>query len=268
MGLGVALFAGTACAGPVLRSGFGAADDEAAAFVLAGGREAVTLGVAGKNLDQARLVGAAEAASAPVADPVSRLVVFRASRVLGEGLPLASAAPGAGELREAGGGATHAIRERVEQVGGRYLPFTLLRLTAPGAPPKPGTPLLDAGGNVAAVAHQPAGGREFYALPVEVVRRVVEDARDGAVSKAWIGIVLKPESRSNRVERVVAGSPAAAAGARPGDVITEVGGRRVDDYGDAVNAFYLLRPGAAVKMKVRRGSAEVMLDLTPRVAGS
>lgn len=268
LGLGLALLISHATAAPGLSSSFGSEQAEAAAFVVAGGREAVTLGVAGKDLQQARLHGAGAALDANVVDPVSRLVIFRARGGLGSGLPLAASAPAGGVLKDAGGKGSYQIRDRVEQVGGRYLPFTLLRLTTDGAPPKPGTPLLDAGGRVVALTHQSAGKGLFYALPVEVVRRVLDDSRDGRVSKAWIGLVLNPESGSTKVERVVAGSPAAQAGVRAGDVLSEIGGRRLSDYGDAVNAFYLLQPGRPVRVKVRRGSADVMLELIPRAARS
>ncbi len=267
-GLAMLLVSAVAVAAPVLDSEFGAGRGEASAFILQGGREAVTLGVAGKDLQKAGLIGATAPVADTVSDPVSRLVVFQARGVFGSGLPLAAAAPGGGVLRDVSGDGVFRIRDRVEQVGGRYLPFTLLRLTSAGSPPRPGTPLLDAGGRVAAVAHQPAGERTFYALPVEVVSRVLEDARDGEVSKVWLGLVLSPESRSTKVERVVEGSPAAQAGLRAGDVLQEMGGRRLDDYGDAVNAFYLLRPDRKIRVKVRRGAGDVVLELTPRVAGS
>ena len=268
LGLGLALLISHAAAAPSLSSSFGSPQAEASAFVVAGGREAVTLGVAGKDLQQARLLGAGAAPEVSVVDPVSRLVVFRARAGLGSGLSLAAAAPRAGILKDAEGKARYQIRDRVQQVGGRYLPFTLLRVTTNGAAPRPGTPLLDPAGRVVALAHQAAGDGLFYALPVEVVRRVLDDSRDGSVSKAWIGLVLNPESGSTKVERVVAGSPAAEAGVRAGDVLREIGGRRLEDYGDAVNAFYFMRPGQSVRLKVRRGSADVMLELTPRVARS
>jgi S1-C subfamily serine protease len=264
LGLGLALLISHAAAATGLSSSFGSDQAEASAFVIAGGREAVTLGVAGKDLQRARLHGVGTAPRDSVVDPVSRLVVFRAGGGLGNGLRLAAVAPTGGVLKDGSGNRTFQIRDRVKQVGGRYLPFTLLRLSASGAAPRPGTPLLDAAGRVAALAHQPAGEGMFYALPVEVVGRVLEDSRDGTVSKAWIGLVLNPEGGSTKVERVVAGSPAAEAGVRAGDVLREIGGRRLDDYGDAVNAFYLLRPGQTVRVKIRRGAGEVMLELTPR----
>lgn len=268
LGLGLLLALDGAVAAPLLGSDFGSGGEEAVAFVTQGGREVVTMGVAGKDLNRARLIGAAAPVAGTVVDPVSRLVVFQAQGSLGSGFQLLVQAPFGGVLKDPSGNVVYRIRDRVKQVGGRYLPFTLLRLTAPGAPPKVGTPLLDTSGRVAAVAHQSAGDRMFYALPVEVVRRVLDDSRDGQVSKSWLGLVLTPKGGTARVERVVEGSPADVAGVRAGDVLLEMGGRRLADYGDAVNAFYLLRPDQRVRVRIRRGSGEVVLELTPVAAAS
>ena len=51
-----------------------------------------------------------------------------------------------------------------------------------------------------------------------------------------------------------------------GDVLVEVGGLKVADYGDAVNAFFLLRPGMQTRFKVKRGGAEKVMELTPAIA--
>lgn len=248
----------------LLRSGFGQENGEAVAFVVAGGREVVTLGVAGKDLASARLVDPGVNTARRVEDPVSRLVIFLADASTGKGgLRLAARSPAGGVLKRPGEGEPLRVVGKVDQVGGRYLPFHLIKLKVSGEIPSPGTPLLDQAGRVAAVVHQPAGGDELFALPAEVVSRVLEDARDGEISRAWLGVTLQPGSGEARVERVVPGSPAEAAGMRPGDVIREISGLRIDGYGDAVNAFFLLRPERPTRVKVRRGSGDVVLEVTP-----
>ncbi|RYD54484.1 MAG: RIP metalloprotease RseP [Sphingomonadales bacterium] len=61
------------------------------------------------------------------------------------------------------------------------------------------------------------------------------------------------------VGRVVAGSPAAAAGLQPGDKITALGGRSVDTYRDMVK-YTQLRPGEAVHIEYERAGAPLELD--------
>lgn len=67
-----------------------------------------------------------------------------------------------------------------------------------------------------------------------------------------------PEVRSLRD-----GSPAAAAGLRAGDVIVSIGGRRVGDYQDVIDACYALTPGDAVAFVVLRGLDDLSLDVVP-----
>jgi S1-C subfamily serine protease len=81
-----------------------------------------------------------------------------------------------------------------------------------------------------------------FAIPVDKVRRIVEELRSfGKVRPAWVGInamdLTAPVAqklgweRSDGVvvESVDAGSPAAAAGIRPGDLVAELGGTPVRD---------------------------------------
>ena len=82
-----------------------------------------------------------------------------------------------------------------------------------------------------------------FAIPVNMVRVVVESARGGsaAVRRPWFGAKLQPvtpdiaESLNLKrpagalVASIAAKSPAARAGLRPGDLITAVDGQPVDD---------------------------------------
>jgi S1-C subfamily serine protease len=76
-------------------------------------------------------------------------------------------------------------------------------------------------------------------------------------------LILRPDAAVPQVTRVQAGSPAAKAGVVPGDVLLEVGPRRLADYADAVNAFYFLRPGVGTPLRLKRGNQELQLTLTP-----
>lgn len=65
-----------------------------------------------------------------------------------------------------------------------------------------------------------------------------------------------------RVENVVAGSPAAAAGFRPGDLITAVNGRPVQE-GQEVTRIVVMSANDAVRFTVERGGRPVELTATP-----
>jgi regulator of sigma E protease len=73
-----------------------------------------------------------------------------------------------------------------------------------------------------------------------------------------VGVELRPA----RVAEVAAGSPAAAAGFRPGDLITEVDGRVIGDAGE-VTRKVSLSSGDPVRFTVERAGAEIQLVATP-----
>ncbi len=73
-----------------------------------------------------------------------------------------------------------------------------------------------------------------------------------------VGVELRPA----RVAEVTAGSPAAVAGFRTGDLITHIDGRLVEDAGE-VTRKVSLSSGDPVRFTVERGDTEVQIVATP-----
>ncbi len=65
-----------------------------------------------------------------------------------------------------------------------------------------------------------------------------------------------------RVAQVVPGSPAAAAGFKPGDVVSSVDGRRITDF-EQLSRYVKLRPGDSLRVDVERAGSVVPLTVTP-----
>lgn len=65
------------------------------------------------------------------------------------------------------------------------------------------------------------------------------------------------------IKEVLAESPAAAGGLKAADRLLTVDGRWTDSVADALTAASLIRPGGAVKLKVKRDGKEMMLSVTP-----
>ena len=203
-------------------------------------------------------------------DPVSSLSFLKV-----EG----GAAPNAMEWRSDAGGVVNAPLQAMtangpvkchatgwtQQVGTKILPLALLQVTFEQTVPLPGTPLLDPQGRVAAIVFQSAGtGKVGYAIPAEAVHRVQRDlANGGQLIRGYLGLSLRAEIKAPKVVKVLPNSPAAAAGIHAGDVLLEVGSRKISSYADAANAFFYLIPGQPVQVKLLRGTSKLEVTLTP-----
>lgn len=239
---------------------------QSVAFPVEDGRHFVAIAPPGQDPFGGRLMSDdREVAADCIPDTVSRIVVFRAQGPAFPPVPMReSIPPAAGFPIRTVGGEGGTTSGWVKQLGGKVLPLALVKVEYRDAVPPPGQPLLDDAGKLVAVSHQAAGGRGGYALPVEAVRRVLQSVfRDGRMVRAKLGLSLQPGSKEARVQRVLEGTPASKGGVKPADILLEVGGRSVSDYADAVNAFYFLRPGVSVRMKVRRGAEHLEFRITP-----
>ncbi len=145
-------------------------------------------------------------------------------------------------------------------------------------PGNSGGPLLNIEGRVVGINTAILGNAQGigFAIPVDRARKVIQDLlRYGQVHSAWIGAVtatITPEearrlslraSRGALVSRVFPGSPAQAAGLRPGDVITAVEGKPVDSR-EAFATFTATVPsGQPVQLTVLREGTNKAITIRP-----
>ncbi len=143
-----------------------------------------------------------------------------------------------------------------------------------------GGPLFGMDGGVVGVntaIYSPNGGSVGigFAIPSNLVRQVVADIRtNGRVDRGWLGAASQPLTPALAgglglvgvtgalIDDVQPQSPAERAGLRGGDVITAVNGQAVGDSRGLARAVGGSRPGAAVTLTVRRGSATQELQAT------
>ncbi len=123
-----------------------------------------------------------------------------------------------------------------------------------------------------------------FAIPINLARQVADQIRrSGHVARGYFGASAQdftPERADQLhvpfvagalVDGVTRGSPAAAAGLEPGDVIVEVAGKPIDGYRRLLSVVGLFRPGEKMKVAfVRRGRrADTVVTLAgPRDAGA
>jgi len=91
-------------------------------------------------------------------------------------------------------------------------------------------------------------------VPADAAHKQVRQYDQAPAQAQWSGV---------RVEEVLANTPAANAGIRPGDVIVGMGGRAVNGYAD-VDAAVAASGGRPLTIDIVRGGARARLRAAPR----
>jgi serine protease Do len=155
-----------------------------------------------------------------------------------------------------------------------------LQIDAPINPGNSGGPLFNQSGQVVGVdaaIYSPNGGSVGigFAIPSNVAKMVVAQLREhGTVQRGWLGVSMQPLTPSLAkaaglktekgviVNSIVENSPAAKAGVQQGDVITQFGGKAIEDTRDLAMAVANTKSGATAKMTVIRNGATMPLNVT------
>jgi serine protease Do len=172
------------------------------------------------------------------------------------------------------------ISAKARQIGaGPYDDF--LQTDAAINPGNSGGPLVNTRGEVIGIntAIVRGGSGIGFAIPASMAKRVASELLSkGRVIRGWLGVSLQPltpelaasfglkDPKGALVTEVMPESPAAAAGLRPGDVIVELNGKKVENPGDLARAVALAAPGRAARLTVWRDKQERALAVTPREA--
>ena len=148
-------------------------------------------------------------------------------------------------------------------------------------PGNSGGALIDVNGNLEGIntaIYSRSGGSMGigFAIPVSMAKIVLEGiVKEGQVRRGWIGVEpnnLSPELAETFgvkadtgviITGVLQAGPAAKAGIRPGDVITGVGDKKIDNVQELLTAVAGLKPGNASRFALRRGGDKMELDVTP-----
>ena len=134
--------------------------------------------------------------------------------------------------------------------GERHRLTGLIETSAALRPGDSGGPLLDSAGRVVGIdtAASPFGHRA-YAIPIASATRVTKQIVTGKASaRVHIGATafLGVQVQGTTVADVVPGSPAEAAGLKPGDVLISIGGKRVTGAAGITSAVLAHKPGQVV----------------------
>ena len=168
---------------------------------------------------------------------------------------------------------TGIVSARGRDIGaGQYDDF--LQIDAPINRGNSGGPTFDLTGHVVGVntaIYSPSGGSVGigFAVPSNTVRLIVADLMDdGKVDRGWLGVQIQPvdkdlaaalgldEARGAVVTDVSDGSPAAAAGLRPGGVVVAVDDTPVRGARDLARQIARTAPGEEVALTIWRDGSE------------
>jgi len=149
-----------------------------------------------------------------------------------------------------------------------------------------GGPLVDARGEVVGINTfliSPSGAFSGmgFAIPTQIVRPTVETLiRDGKVTHGYMGIGISDVTPENAkffnltdangavVSQVEPDSPAAKAGLKTGDVITELDGKKIADASELQMEVGQKKPGTAIKLGLLRDGKSMTLPVTLEAMGS
>jgi S1-C subfamily serine protease len=174
-----------------------------------------------------------------------------------------------GDSASAGTGRIAAAGRQVETPGG-YLIDNVFETDAVIEPATSGGPLLDATGRVVGITSRMPGADNAtgYAVPADTARDVVDKIEQaGKVVRPYIGLRGRTTDGGVRVQSVDSGGPCDRAGLHPGDVVEEIDGNHVSDFGELLAEVERHDPGDTVELSVlrdgSRGDIAVRLQERP-----
>ncbi len=146
-----------------------------------------------------------------------------------------------------------------------------LQLDAPINPGNSGGPTFNLKGEVVAINTaivSPTGGSVGigFAIPSEIVQRIVTDLRDkGHIDRGWLGVSVQDipgDGGGVAIASVERNGPAAKSGLRSGDVVRAVNGEKVETARGLIRAVAAAPPGGSVRLSVRRQGRDVDVSVT------
>src|SRR6266852_5899993 len=151
---------------------------------------------------------------------------------------------------------------------GRYFSTIHLRVNAPTQRGEAGAPLLNMKGEVVGIV---VSGLEnnsaCYAVPIEAAEKIRSDfVRFGEARHGWIGgnVSEAPKAvEGSRAEmtQIMEGTPAAGSGIKPGDILLQVGRKRVTEPEDVLDASFFITAGDVVPITVLRGNQKLTFNV-------
>src|SRR5213594_816194 len=147
---------------------------------------------------------------------------------------------------------------------GRYFSTTHLRVNLPTQRGEAGAPLLNMKGEVVGIlVSSLENNSSCYAVPIEAAEKIRGDfVRFGEARHGWIGINVSEaaaptEGSRARMTQIMEETPAARSGIKPGDILLQVGQKKVTQPEDVLDASFFVTAGDTVPITVMRGNQKL-----------
>src|SRR6184192_2957974 len=151
---------------------------------------------------------------------------------------------------------------------GRYFSTTHLRVNLPTQRGEAGAPLLNMKGEVVGiVVSRLENTAACYAVPIEAAEKIRRDfVRFGEARHGWIGINVtmarQPvEGSVAEMKQIMEDTPAARSGIKSGDILLQVGRKRVTQPEDVLDASFFITAGDVVPITVLRGNQKLTFNV-------
>src|SRR5262249_49249713 len=143
-------------------------------------------------------------------------------------------------------------------------------------PGNSGGPLVNMQGEVIGIntAIVAGGSGIGFAIPSNMARKIYTEINSkGRVTRGWLGVSIQPltqelaksfnakDTKGVLISDVIPESPASKAGLKPGDILLEFDGKKVEAPADLQRTVGLAQPGQNDKMKVWRDQGEKTIDI-------
>jgi len=151
---------------------------------------------------------------------------------------------------------------------GRYFSTTHLRVNLPTQRGEAGAPLFNMKGEVVGiVVSRLENTSACYAVPIEAAEKIRSDfVRFGEARHGWVGINVSETAQpveGSRAEmtQIMEDTPAARSGIKPGDVLLQVGRKKVTQPEDVLDASFFITAGDTVPITVMRGDQKLTFNV-------
>src|SRR6266536_1385094 len=151
---------------------------------------------------------------------------------------------------------------------GRYFSTTHVRLNLPTQRGEAGAPLLNMKGEVVGIVVSSLENKSAcYAVPIEAAEKIRSDfVRFGEARHGWVGINVSEAAQpveGSRAEmtQIMEETPAARAGIKRGDVLLQVGRKKVAQPEDVLDASFFITAGDTVPITVMRGNQKLTFSV-------